>query len=344
MLLQPTAWCSLKFNIHWSPVFVVTIQINTHETRRVHNNRFISQNVNSNMIWKKERGAARLTVLLLLNFVCFSELSADMKIKNETIYILKWTDSNKDSFLSMELGQRSFIENKCDFRNCFLAEKITLPLAITHFDAVLFYSTALRAEPSLPMPTQRKTEQKYVFVSTEPAARFPITSRYDNFFNWTWTYKLYSDIIIANIAIRNENGQVIGPKTDMNWIPIEAMKPLGYDVTRRLEKKTYAVAWLVENCKVLGPHEAFVTVLRKELAKYNHSVHILGGCRKDNEDVVPCYNEQECYDAIQSRYYFYLSFENAMSEDYVTNQLLIALNNFAVPVVFGGANYTRLKI
>ncbi|XP_063375065.1 alpha-(1,3)-fucosyltransferase C-like [Cydia amplana] len=50
---------------------------------------------------------------------------------------------------------------------------------------------------------------------------------------------------------------------------------------------------------------------------------------------------EECLKLIQEQYYFYLSFENSFSEDYVTEKLLTALENYAVPVVYGGANYTR---
>lgn len=105
------------------------------------------------------------------------------------IYILMWTNPSKDSFLSLELGPNSFIDNQCMFQNCFLTDKFTSPLAGILF-ALLFYSAALRKDPFLPMPTQRLIDQKYVFVSAEPSGNFPITAYYDNFFNWTWTYKI----------------------------------------------------------------------------------------------------------------------------------------------------------
>lgn len=51
---------------------------------------------------------------------------------------------------------------------------------------------------------------------------------------------------------------------------------------------------------------------------------------------------EQCNELLEREYYFYLAFEDSMAEDYVTDQLWIALNHFAVPVVFGGANYFRL--
>ncbi|KAJ2937861.1 hypothetical protein O0L34_g18682 [Tuta absoluta] len=44
---------------------------------------------------------------------------------------------------------------------------------------------------------------------------------------------------------------------------------------------------------------------------------------------------------IKNNYYFYLSFENSFCDDYVTEKLLNAVQNYAVPIVYGGANYSR---
>jgi alpha-1,3-fucosyltransferase len=41
-------------------------------------------------------------------------------------------------------------------------------------------------------------------------------------------------------------------------------------------------------------------------------------------------------------YKFYLSFENAMCEDYVTEKLWKVINHTVVPVVLGGANYSKI--
>lgn len=40
-------------------------------------------------------------------------------------------------------------------------------------------------------------------------------------------------------------------------------------------------------------------------------------------------------------YWFYLSFENSLCVDYVTEKLYNALEHHIVPVVFGGADYNR---
>lgn len=44
---------------------------------------------------------------------------------------------------------------------------------------------------------------------------------------------------------------------------------------------------------------------------------------------------------LDQQYKFYLAFENALCIDYVTEKFFNALRRQIVPVVFGGANYTR---
>lgn len=51
-----------------------------------------------------------------------------------------------------------------------------------------------------------------------------------------------------------------------------------------------------------------------------------------------------CYTTLNRESYFYLAFENSFSKDYVTEKVLIALQNNAVPIVFGAADYSRWDI
>lgn len=278
----------------------------------------------------------RVVAFLLLKIVCASGCheTADAKF-----YILMWTSSSQYPFTTMKMARKSFTENDCLFQNCFITSHVLQLNDIIHFDAVLFNSEALRENPEFVPPNRRHRNQKYVLVSTAPSATYEMPAKFNSFFNWTWTYKLNSDISFAPIAIKDSEGNVIGPKRDMNWIAIAEMEPTSGRISRKLSTKRSAAAWYVTNCELIALHSDYIKRLKSALNRYFFTVDILGPCGN-----VPCGMKGEknkCYSLIQSNYYFYLAFEIDLSEDYVTDQLLIGLNNYAVPAVYGGANYTR---
>ena len=50
----------------------------------------------------------------------------------------------------------------------------------------------------------------------------------------------------------------------------------------------------------------------------------------------------KCLDMLERRYFFYLSFENSLCVDYVTEKFLRLLNRNVIAVVLGAANYSNL--
>ncbi len=50
-------------------------------------------------------------------------------------------------------------------------------------------------------------------------------------------------------------------------------------------------------------------------------------------------NETACWEMVERDYYFYLSFENSICVDYVTEKLFNAMSRNIVPIVFGGTDY-----
>lgn len=279
------------------------------------------------------RNLKRIAMLIILNIL---HVTARNKLqeKENMFYILLWTWTG----IPFTMDQEDFIAANCQFQNCFITKNISFFNDVTKFDAILFDAIALKEKQDIPYPEKRSKRQRYVLVSTEASVHCPITSEYNNFFNWTWTYKLDSDIVYSEIAIKDKDGTVVGPKKEMHWLPEAKMETTSINILNKLADKRIAAIWIATNCDPASQSVRYIRKMQVELKKNNHSVDTYGSC--DNANNTKCISKA-CQALIESTYYFYLFFESVVSEDFVSKQLLTPLNHFAVPVVFGGANHTR---
>lgn len=259
------------------------------------------------------------------------------KKRDGLIYILLWTDTVTHPFDHVRMEQFAFLDRNCFYNNCFLTADSLFFKDVTDFDAILFDAMDLYRNIDIGLPSRRSKEQKYVFISTESPINKPLPPLLDGIFNWTWTYKLDSDINYSYIAVRNKSSDVIGPKQEMHWMDVNQMEPITEHVKEKLRGKRKAATWFVSNCYAYDKRNLFSSKLKHELMKFGHQLDTFGFCGEFN-----CPRDSDvCYSLIETDYYFYLAFENSFSEDYVSEKLLNALQHYAVPVVYGGANYTR---
>lgn len=259
--------------------------------------------------------------------------------KDDMKYILLWTPARHAPFAYIGEGQKGFISRKCPFTNCFVTGNKKYLSDIRKFDVIAFSGSDVIRMNNNQLPTSRSPHQKYAFASIESSDYYPVCSdKFDGYFNWTWTFRLDSDVRWGYMVIRDKENNIVGPNKVMHWIKHEDMDPVTDTFKEQLKSKSEAAAWFVSNCHSKRNRENFVKELQKELEKFNLKVDVYGTCGplKCSRD-----NESECFDLIKKKYYFYLSFENSFSEDYVTEKLLNAVWNDAVPIVYGSANYSR---
>lgn len=251
------------------------------------------------------------------------------------IYILPWTDILREPFVLWSTEQKSLILNNCSFTNCYIVKDRNYFQDALDYDVILFTPIGLDDSD---LPVARSDNQLYVFTCVEPAAYLQLDKKWNFFFNYSWTYRLDSDLIYPFFFTTNRRGQRIGPRIDAHWRDTNGMRPTGEKVIEQLKNKTTAAAWFLTRCIAMNSRTAYGQGLREALKKFNLTIDIYGPCGNLN---CPKYQSSYCLSLVKSNYYFYLAFENSNCEDYVTEKLMTALGQYAVPVVLGGANYSR---
>ena len=199
---------------------------------------------------------------------------------------------------------------------------------------------------TLPNQRKRKPNQRYVMFLMESPKNdgFPY-EKFNNFFNWTMTFRLDSDFPNPYGWVEPINRPIGVPPIlkdfpDLSFDPtIETKESLKLvaSLKKKTEKKQKLVAWMVSNCATHSQREAYVKELRNHIP-----VDIYGGCGK-----LKCKHtdgdKNNCLKNLDDNYKFYLSFENSVCNDYTTEKFWNPLSlSSIVPVVLGAGNYTKI--
>ncbi|KAI8434014.1 hypothetical protein MSG28_012165 [Choristoneura fumiferana] len=250
--------------------------------------------------------------------------------------ILKWKPYF-GSFYNIDNGNAPFVRNNCAHQNCFVVSEGDLDQPITDYDAILFQVEGMLFNDYQFLPKYRSPKQKYIFTAINPSQNYPICHEfYNNYFNWTWTFKLDSDIPWGYFKVLDMKGKIVGPKRDMVWQT--DMKPIDIRLKRQLSSKSDLAALFLPHCFTENTRTKFVHELQTNLTELGDwSVHVFNECG----EFKCARGTSACGKMLARDYFFYLAFENYIAEDFVTEKVVIALTNYVVPVVYGGANYSR---
>ncbi|OWF52962.1 Alpha-(1,3)-fucosyltransferase C [Mizuhopecten yessoensis] len=168
-------------------------------------------------------------------------------------------------------------------------------------------------------PPPKPRNQIWVFHSMEPPPIHPRSyTAWRGLFNWTISYRRDSDIFSPYGVIdkrEKSTGDAVLHEFDLNW-----------------EAKEKDIVWFVSNCK--RSHS-----MRNEYAaKLNETigVDIFGQCGD-----LKCDEKWPiCVRKLQSIYRYYLSFENSLCRDYITEKSFKIFESLfdAIPIIRSGAN------
>ena len=222
--------------------------------------------------------------------------------------------------------------NHTKSKKCHLLHKLDITYDKQRFaesDLVVFHA---RDMPTLrhlkALLKERPMPQRWVFALWESPNHFSYTKPFHGIFNLTWTYRRDSDIwgpYGSYIQLSSED-----PIDGHQKIPLK-------DFTRA---KSKIVAWIVSNCEA-KLRLKFVLELKRFI-----KIDVFGKCsgRIFGESRSCAKTRQSKFDCLK-KYKFYLSFENALCEDYITEKYWDNLGEEnVIPVVMGGADYTKLAI
>ncbi|GFQ82376.1 alpha-(1,3)-fucosyltransferase C [Trichonephila clavata] len=198
----------------------------------------------------------------------------------------------------------------CPFPKCFVTSNRSY---LNQSDALIFH---LRDIDLKDIPTYRRPRQVWILLHHESPHHTPLDllKQLDGLFNWTATYRSDSEISLSPTLKKRD-------KEDTH-------------IDNFVHNKKKMVAWLVSNCKTPSNREGFVLELKKTVP-----IDIYGSCGTYN--CLPKMSD-ECYNTLSKAYRFYLSFENSICKDYVTEKFFRILSTDMVPVVLGGANYSNI--
>ncbi|XP_062573218.1 alpha-(1,3)-fucosyltransferase C-like [Saccostrea cucullata] len=221
------------------------------------------------------------------------------------------------------------------WENCPYSCQITTDIkSYDNSDAVIFVIDLLGGG-ELPV---KKTHQVWIFaqyestdyLTKEVGTQF-VTQRsmkkYNQKVNWTISYRRDADLpfIHGSYSVKRNNDR--GRKKDSN--------------TKR------GIAWFVSHCETSSRREIFVNLLKKTTAIdiYGHCGSLKAqNCPKSRTDAIrECWGlkESKCFDILDTKYMFYLSFENAMCRDYITEKGLHHVTQHdIIPIMRGSANYS----
>lgn len=243
------------------------------------------------------------------------------------------------------MGQDPFIQAGCHFTNCMTTDDRKL---LNESDAILFHP--INYDPD-DIPLHRKSSQRYVFLFYEAETtgrHYPIfNNTLKDFFNWTMTYRRDSDILCTEPygILRRKNTSLRTTDTlpvalPQGWLPPNPSVFLNIktnDINMPhadfVIKKKKNIAWFVSKCVTLGGRENFF----RQLFDFYPLIDIYGECGNG----FGCFpwKGPEC-DKILGDYKFYISAENSLCADYVTEKFYRALEAGVVPIVYGGADYS----
>ncbi|XP_060084763.1 alpha-(1,3)-fucosyltransferase C-like [Ylistrum balloti] len=240
-------------------------------------------------------------------YIGYSSEKNDTNLTTETVkYVLYWN-------VPLSGGLEMF--NDCDYK----CELTTDKSKMASQNAVIFHTPYLGGN----VPAKSRG-QVWVYYGVEPPPISHNLKRWQRVFNWTINYRRDSDILSRYGSFESKH--------------LNSRNRTATDIGELSIRKNMTAAWFVGNCNTHGRRETYVKVLQKHM-----DVSIYGRCgnlRCKEKGRAANWGEN-CLHNVEKDTRYYLSFENSLCRDYMTEKAFKVFKTHSlVPVVRGGANYS----
>ena len=188
----------------------------------------------------------------------------------------------------------------CKFKNCLLTAHNS---EIESSDVLLFNPGDWQTWNEWSSQA-RSLGQMWIFKNMESPFRSQVHGSYakfSNFFNATMTYHSKSDIV------RNISGGYFRERSEQEQLTWFQMHK-----TNNYSKSGFAAAF-ISNCQDGSGRRSYINSLKQFIP-----VNVFGKC-----GTLQCTKQKKeyCYEMLNKNYKFYLSFENSICQEYVTEKL-----------------------
>ncbi|XP_038104882.1 alpha-(1,3)-fucosyltransferase C [Culex quinquefasciatus] len=267
--------------------------------------------------------------------VSYDQLVDERPEKNNTKYILTYTNffTSNNWFLNEEtVGEDFFRYHQCPETDCVVTSRQDLLPSIAYFDALVFHGAE---EWRRPIPTLRSPSQLYVAAIKESPAHTKRDLAQDvDFYNWTMTYRADSDVLWTYGQLSEIGGEqrVVAPSERTSWPQDGFQNYTNQALLGLVRNKTKMAAQFVSHCGAVSGRDRLVKAIQKAV-----KVDVYGKC--GTMECPP--GSPRCTRMLTDDYRFYFAFENSLCRDYVTEKLFNAMESYIIPVVFGGADYSK---
>uniref|UniRef100_A0A0N4Z8E3 Fucosyltransferase n=1 Tax=Parastrongyloides trichosuri TaxID=131310 RepID=A0A0N4Z8E3_PARTI len=209
----------------------------------------------------------------------------------------------------------------CEELNCELTEDKSL---FSTSDAVVFHHADLGGIYNY--PTRSFEKQKFVFYSLE--SPFLVRSfGPQNYFNWIMSYNDKADITFTYGSKWRKCNKIC------NHLPYNSSKILSAKTNR-------GIIGYISNCKTNSARLKIINALRKYVP-----IVFYGECALSNEPKEACKKfDYECERVVINSYYFFIAFENALCDNYITEKYWARYSFDSIPIVIKRDIYENLNI